>query len=107
VDKRAGIANLAKTILMYVVGITVLMSVAGNIYIKLHYAAVMPSHPDPQTGKIYRVPSRNGGFIYVNEKELAVRDFFRIDMMTLSGIGMLIALWGYRRGWMVNISKHR
>jgi hypothetical protein len=66
------------------------VTVAANVYLPLHYAAVMPRHPEPQTGRVYKIPARGGGEIFINAHERRLREFVDVDLMTLLGVTMVL-----------------
>ena len=78
----------------------------SELYIRFHYAAVMPRSPQPGIGRVYPMPAQYGGTIYVNKAELDRRDFVRYD---LDPISMVIAILcfsvGAWLGWWPNGRK--
>jgi hypothetical protein len=67
------------------------VTLASDIYIRFHYAAVMPRSPQPQSGRIYGIPAQYGGVVYVNKKELELRNFVRETLTSIFGVSMLLA----------------
>jgi hypothetical protein len=47
------------------------------LYIRFHYAEVMPRSPQPETGRIYPMPAQYGGTVYVSRAELDRSDFVK------------------------------
>jgi|SRR5450631_3449970 hypothetical protein len=86
----------------------VLFTLVATIYVRFHYAAVMPRSPQTAAGRIYPIPAQYGGMVYVNRRELERRDFVKYDLTTASGVGMLIlALLGARLGWFESGTRFR
>ncbi len=69
---------------------TGLLAFSANIYLRLHYAAVMPRSQQPETGRVFEIPAQGGGVIFVSEQELKTREFVRIDLMALFGGSMVL-----------------
>jgi hypothetical protein len=73
----------------------------GNMYIRFHYASVMPRIPQPDSGRVYPIPAQYGGTIYVNQAELDRRNFlsnqmtsaFAVVMVFTIGLGMYLEWW--------------
>ena len=85
---------------------TLLVSVSDNLYIRFHYAAVMPRSPQPGTGRIYPVPAQYGGTVYVNRAELDRRDFVQIKLpYVLFVLGALYFCSDAVLGWRGTRSK--
>ena len=84
---KSGFAR--KTVVCLLVG-TVLFTVFAEIYIRVHYAAVMPRSPEPQTDRIYRTMAAFGTAVYVNKQEIDRVDFVNYDLVSVSGIFMLL-----------------
>ena len=78
-----------KTLVCLLVG-TVVFTFAAEIYIRIRYAAVMPRSPEPQTGRVYRTMVAWGNVVYVNKQEIERVDFVNYDLMSVSGIFMLL-----------------
>jgi hypothetical protein len=79
---------------------------AASIYIPIHYAAVMPRSPQPETGRIYRVTAQYGAVVYVNKQEFEWLDFVKFDLWIASAIGMLaLFLIGMGLDWFENLRK--
>lgn len=93
-------SKVAKVGIMGLVFGIVFFTLAASIYIPFHYAAAMPHSPQPETGRIYRITAQYGAVVYVNKRELDRRDFVRYDMMTVSGVSVLVLFFlGTRLGW--------
>lgn len=75
----------------------------SELYIRFHYAEVMPRSPQPETGRIYAMPAQYGGTIYVSKAELDRRDFVKYSLEPISGVVVLlcfaVAAW---LGWWPN-----
>jgi hypothetical protein len=100
-------SRIAKVALIGVVGGVGLFTVAANVYIRFHYAAVMPRSPQRESGKIYALPAQYGGVVYVNQQELDRRDFVRNDLGSASAVGgILLFLLGTRAGWFERSKRH-
>jgi hypothetical protein len=81
------------------------LTLASNIYIRFHYASVMPRSPQPQSGRTYGIPAQYGGVVYVSKQELDRRDFVENDLVTVFGVGMILLViveaglgWFEKRG---------
>jgi hypothetical protein len=75
-------------------------TLSANLYVRFHYAAVMPRIPQPSAGRIYAIPAQYGGVVYVNKHELDRRKFVENDLMTVFGGSMLLLfLVGTLLGW--------
>src|ERR1700733_13906081 len=83
-------SGVAKRTVVSLLVATVLFTVAAEIYIRVHYAAVMPRSPEPQTGRIYRTMAAFGTAVYVNKQEIDRVDFVNYDLMSVSAIFMLL-----------------
>lgn len=87
---------------------TVFFGLAATIYIPIHYAAVMPRSPQPETGRIYRVTAQYGAVVYVNKQEFDRLEFVRYDLWIASAVGMLaLFLIAMRLGWFENLRKRK
>ena len=76
------------------------LSICGDLYIRFHYAAVMPRAPQSETGRIYPVPAQYGGTVYVNQLEFKRREFVRYEMTYMfGGVLLLYACVGTRMKW--------
>jgi hypothetical protein len=100
-------SRIAKLVLMGVVGATCLFTITSNVYIRFHYAAVMPRSPQPENGRIYPLPAQYGGVVYVNKQELDRRNFVRNDLGSACALsGILLFFFGSRAGWFGRTKKH-
>jgi hypothetical protein len=68
-------SNFAKSALIGLLGGVCLFTLAAIIYVRFHYAAVMPRSPEPETGRIFPVKAQFEVVVYVNERELQWRNF--------------------------------
>jgi hypothetical protein len=79
---------------------TAFLTAATNLYIRFHYAAVMPRSPQPETGRIYAIPAQYGGTIYVNRAELDRRNLAADKLLPALGIVMVLYFSvGTSLGW--------
>lgn len=93
-------SKFAKFVLIGLLGGTCLFTVAAIIYVRFHYAAVMPRSPQPETGRIYPVKAQFEAVVYVNKQELQWRDFVEDDLPPVCGVGgILMFLLGSYLGW--------
>jgi hypothetical protein len=93
-------SRIAKLALIGIVGAASFFTLAANVYVRFHYAAVMPRSPQRETGRIYPIPAQYGGVVYVNKRELDRRDFVRNDLATACAVGgILLFFLGTRAGW--------
>jgi hypothetical protein len=83
----------AKKILVGLLAGTVVFTVAAEIYLRFHFAAAMPRSPDPLSGRTYRTMAVYGSAVYVNKQELDRVDFVNYDLMSVSGIFMLVLFY--------------
>ncbi len=78
----------------------------AELYVRFHYAEVMPRSAQPGTGRIYPLPAQYGGTIYVNKTELDRRDFLIHRLEPISAMIMMlcfgVAAWS---GWWLNPAK--
>ena len=82
------------------------VTLGSNIYIRFHYAAVMPRSPQTENGRVYPIPAQYGGVVYVNKKELDLRDFVQRTLMSIYGVSMLFVFaLGYRLRWFERDTK--
>ncbi len=92
--------KIAQIVLIALVSGTGLFTAASFIYIRFHYAAVMPKSPQPQTGRIYPIKAQYEVVVYINKEELEWHDFVEYDLTSISGGGgLLLFLLGTRWGW--------
>jgi hypothetical protein len=79
---------------------TILFTVSAELYIRFHYAAVMPRFPEPQAGRIYRTMAAFGAAVYVNKCEIDKVNFVNYYLMGISGIFVLVLYYlKARLGW--------
>lgn len=77
-----------------------LLGLTANLYIRFHYAAVMPRSPQVEMGRIYAIPAQSGGIIYVNRAELDHRDFISNDLLVIFCVLMVLYFSvGTALGW--------
>lgn len=70
------------------------------LYIRFHYAEVMPRSPQPETGRIYPMPAQYGGTVYVSRAELDRSDFVKYRLEPISGVVVLLCFSvGAWLGW--------
>ncbi len=55
-----------------------------------YYEAVMPRLPQPMMGRVYRAGWSKMGVVYLNGREFAWVNFLRYDMMTATGICLVL-----------------
>jgi len=92
--------KLLRQVLSGLFFIAVCSTGSAELYIRFHYAAVMPRAPQPETGRIYPIPAQYGGIIYVNECDLKRRDFVDNTMGSATGvIVVLLIVAGISFGW--------
>jgi hypothetical protein len=90
---------LRRAFLILVVS-TGFLAVSANLYIRFHYAAVMPRSPQSETGRIYAVPAQYGGTVYVSRAELDRRNFVEDDLIPIFGVVMVLYFCvGTGLGW--------
>jgi hypothetical protein len=93
-----------RIVLQILVITTAFLAVSANLYIRFHYAAVMPRSPQVETGRVYAIPAQYGGTVYVNRMELDRRNFvadkvlpiFGASMVLYFGIGTSLGWWEVR-----------
>jgi hypothetical protein len=89
-----------RIILIALVAGSGLVTLAGTIYVRFEYAAVMPRSPQPETGRIFPMAAQYGVVVYVSKQELYFRDFLEYDLGPASAVGGLVVfLLGARFGW--------
>lgn len=92
--------NLAKIVVVSLVFALGFITLASALYIEFHYSAVMPHHPQPETGRIYPKWFKSGGTVYLNRRELELSDFVQYRLFPACGIGALLCFGiGARLGW--------
>ena len=76
------------------------LTIFGNLYIRIYYAASMPRSPQPQAGRIFAIPALYGGTVYVNKRELDRRSFIENDLSPVYALTMILYVgMGMRMGW--------
>lgn len=76
------------------------LTLTSMLYVSIHYAAVMPRSPQPETGRIYPIKAQYEVVVYVNKQELRYRDFVKYDLITVTAVsGLLLFFLGTSLGW--------
>jgi hypothetical protein len=85
--------KFARRALICILGGILVISFATTLYTRVHYAAVMPQSPQPQSGRIYRTMAGFGTSVYINKQEQDWVNFVDYDLMTVSGICALVLVF--------------
>jgi hypothetical protein len=107
-NSKVAWTRILKFVLVGLVLVTGLVSIGADIYVRFHYAEVMPRVPQPETGRVYPVPAQGGGTVYVTEGEFKRREFVRYKLTYIFGgvlflygcVGTVLGWWnvGLKRG---------
>lgn len=79
------------------------LSGSSELYIRFHYAAVMPRSPQPETGRVIPIPAQYRGTIYVTKAEFDRRDFVSYYIDPISFVLLILCFSaGAWLGWWPN-----
>ena len=95
-----------KVVLIMMTMVSGSAAVFGNLYIRFHYATVMPRSPEPETGRIYPIAALYGGVVYVSQKEIKYRDFAEHELVYVFGAVMILNFGlGNYLGWWPSVRR--
>jgi hypothetical protein len=79
------------------------LSGSSELYLRFHYAGVMPRSPQAENGRVIPIPAQYGGTIYVTKAEFDRRDFVRYDIDPISFVLVILCFSaGAWLGWWPN-----
>lgn len=69
-------------------------------YVTFYYAAVMPRFPQPEKGRIHPIHPDKVTLVYVDDRELELRDLVLVRVLSAYGAAMLLYFGvGTSAGW--------
>jgi hypothetical protein len=93
--------NLRKLVISLLAAVTIPCGI-WPIYLDTKLAYTMPTSPQPDQGRIYRLVVHHGSVIYLNEKEFRQADLvfhtiFLIGIVGAGLIGVVTVYWNPKR----------
>lgn len=82
-----------KRAIAYLIAVLLMVILAANIGVGLHYYDVLPRYPEPQAGRIYRRMVAFGARVYVDKKERKIIDSLKWALFYGFGSGMCLLFY--------------